>query len=69
MRIAGTICPSRYLWCRTLLVISLVAAKMCAFSAARQGAGRRLLRCTAAEPGGACRRLRATPTKLALTPR
>jgi hypothetical protein len=51
-------------------MMSFVAAKMCAVSAARQGADFFLYCCLAADPEAACRRLlRITPTRLALTPR
>jgi hypothetical protein len=67
MSIAGTIWPSKYSWRLTLLMMSFVAVKMCAVSAARQGADFYLYCCLAE---AACRCLLCIQQiRLALTPR
>ncbi len=67
MRIAGTIWPSKYLWCRTMPTMSLVALRMCSFSTARKGARHRLYRIFPSQAGGSEGESREA--RLARTPR
>jgi hypothetical protein len=66
MRIAGTIWPSKYLRCRTLPTMSLVALRMCSFSTVRHGTRHRLHRFFLSQAGGGEGESRET--RLACTP-